>query len=97
MMYSKGDTIKLIRGSIVLILDNGTKGVEFCRTHKKKRVNLYSQVIGRIIEYVIRESNSHSQNTVPAREHVYYSILIGDVKGWVTEMTLEKWERHDAV
>ena len=94
MQYSKGDTIKLYNGAICLVLDNGIRGTEFCRVHNKERINLYSQELGRAIDYVVTIDSSHSIVN-PAREYVFYNILIGDIKGWTTEMTLDRLEKYD--
>ena len=94
-LYSKGDTLELFRGDIALVLNSGIQGIEFCREYKGKRVHLFSNVLGKFIYIMIMDIHRLTSVDTPGHEdHVYYSILIGDVKGWVTEIALEKWKRN---
>ncbi len=91
-MYSKGDTIKLKNGLIVLVLNNGTMGIEFCREHNKERVNVFGSMTGiGFFKHNIDEGFARSGILDPGKEQVYYPILIGDQKGWITQLALSKW------
>lgn len=87
--YKKGDTINLRDSCTALVLNDGIKGGDFNVRYE-----------GKFIEYLQRDLPTTSTLSVypgwhrPPRhgEHVYYEVLIGDMKCWTTLKNLNEYD-----
>ena len=94
MQYSKGDTIKLEDGRIILVLNNGTKGNKFIRQYFEQKI-MYLDSDGFFFKLVVEmnfqwEFDEIDGYLMKGNETVWYNVLIGDIKMWTEERNLSK-------
>ena len=87
-LYSKGDTFKTENGPKCLVLNDGIRGKEFVYRYEHKVVQRFNGPLSRTHGCVVACHWAWTLceldwNEEEEEEEVYYSILIGDMKGWV--------------
>ncbi len=84
VQYKKGDTIKLYGESIGIVLDSGMSGREF-----------YNQQRGSDILELHQHQSPFFRRFYMVNEylenHVWYSVLMGDEKGWYGEYIIQEY------
>ena len=76
MMYSKGDTIKLKDGVLVLVLKDGMTNEEFFWKHWNTTIcEIYFSCT--LVHWRIGIDDPNGKP-----RHVWYPVLMGDIKGW---------------
>ena len=80
MMYSKGDTIKLYGEVTGLVLNDGMKGKEFVTHYRGQQIVQLFKNHGSLYRFIVYGGQY-------MQDHVWYHILIGDVKGWYAVST----------
>ena len=92
-MYNIGDTFKTEDGSLGLVLDSRISGVEFYERYCGMYVpyisstTVFMSEVAEDWKYTVDSTHS----LLDPVETFYYSVLIGDEKGW---MELEDPETH---
>ena len=88
MLYKKGDTIKFRNGKVAIILSDGLSQLEFKRLYLDEIVSWYYTVGDcvdeRVVSHFIFRYDDHGYKNRP----VYYTVLVGDNKGWTTDKCL---------
>ena len=81
--FSKGYTFHFSNGDIGIILNDGLYGTDFIGQYCGQNViRFYSNTIIKILVGGDRVTDQ--------RYHVWYNIMVGDIKGWITEYRLEQ-------
>ena len=91
MQYSKEDTIKLKDGSIAIVMNKGLTGKEFSAKYNGQVVLLYSFIhSSNYIEPLICQLEINKINKTRIKRYwIFYDVMIGDIRAWLTEVDLE--------
>ena len=89
MQYSKGDIINLYGTRTGLVLNNGIGGHTFFIQHIGQKIEYiqYSLLTTRSI--MVDHSWVYDSGWNP---EIYYELIIGDVKGWVSLRNLHEYD-----
>ena len=88
-MLIKGDNVKFWDNSIGVVLNNGMPGKKFVEQYNGQELFFFSPDNGPQVG-IVDHSVAYSTKFEPGKKIVWYEVLVGDYKVWITDTQVDR-------